>query len=105
MGKVTGFLELQRIKEAMEPAPSRAHHYREFILTLADDEASKQGARCMDCGSPFCQSGCPGHNIIPDGNDLVYRQQWRRGLHELHPPNNFPEVTGRIGPGPGDAAC
>ncbi len=105
MGKVTGFLELQRIKEAMEPAPSRVHHYREFILTLADDEASKQGARCMDCGIPFCQSGCPVHNIIPDWNDLVYLHQWREALDVLHSTNNFPEFTGRICPAPCEEAC
>ncbi len=105
MGKVTGFLELQRIKEAMEPAPSRVHHYREFILTLADADASLQGARCMDCGIPFCQSGCPVHNIIPDWNDLVYRHQWREALDVLHSTNNFPEFTGRICPAPCEEAC
>jgi glutamate synthase (NADPH/NADH) small chain len=105
MGKATGFLELQRIKEVMEPAPSRVHHYREFILTLADDEAAKQGARCMDCGIPFCQSGCPVHNIIPDWNDLVYLHQWRQALDVLHSTNNFPEFTGRICPAPCEAAC
>src|SRR5260221_774868 len=105
MGKVTGFLELQRIKEAMQPAQERVHHYREFILTLADDEASKQGARCMDCGIPFCQSGCPVHNIIPDWNDLVYQHQWREALDVLHSTNNFPEFTGRICPAPCEEAC
>ena len=79
MGKITGFIELQRIQEAALPAAERVQHYREFVLALADDEASKQGARCMDCGIPFCQSGCPVNNIIPDWNDLVYRQQWRDG--------------------------
>ncbi len=105
MGKVTGFLELQRIQEAMEPAALRVHHYREFIVTLADGEAAKQGARCMDCGIPFCQSGCPVHNIIPDWNDLVYRHQWRQALDVLHSTNNFPEFTGRICPAPCEAAC
>jgi glutamate synthase (NADPH/NADH) small chain len=105
MGKVTGFLELQRIKEAMEPAPARVHHYREFILTLADADASLQGARCMDCGIPFCQSGCPVHNIIPDWNDLVYQHQWRDALDVLHSTNNFPEFTGRICPAPCEEAC
>ncbi len=105
MGKVTGFLELQRIQEAMQPALERVRHYREFTLALADDAAAKQGARCMDCGIPFCQSGCPVHNIIPDWNDLVYRHQWRDALEVLHSTNNFPEFTGRVCPAPCEAAC
>ena len=105
MGKVTGFIELQRIKEATEPIARRVTHYREFILTLADDDASRQGARCMDCGIPFCQTGCPINNIIPDWNDLTYRQQWRSALEVLHSTNNFPEFTGRICPAPCEAAC
>ena len=80
-------------------------NYREFILALKDDEASKQGARCMDCGIPFCQTGCPVNNIIPDWNDLVYRQQWREALDVLHSTNNFPEFTGRVCPAPCEAAC
>jgi glutamate synthase (NADPH) small chain len=105
MGKVTGFLELQRIQEAMQPTAERVRHYREFTLALADDDAAKQGARCMDCGIPFCQSGCPVHNIIPDWNDLVYRHQWREALDVLHSTNNFPEFTGRVCPAPCEAAC
>jgi len=105
MGKVTGFLELQRIQEAAEPAPLRVRHYREFTLALADDDASTQGARCMDCGIPFCQTGCPVNNIIPDWNDLTYRQQWREALEVLHSTNNFPEFTGRVCPAPCEAAC
>ena len=105
MGKVTGFLELQRIREAMQPAAERVRHYREFTLALADDDAARQGARCMDCGIPFCQSGCPVHNIIPDWNDLVYRHQWRQALEVLHSTNNFPEFTGRVCPAPCEAAC
>jgi glutamate synthase (NADPH/NADH) small chain len=105
MGKVTGFLELQRIQEASEPAAQRVRHYREFVLALADDEAAKQGARCMDCGIPFCQSGCPVNNVIPDWNDLVYRRQWQRALEVLHSTNNFPEFTGRVCPAPCEAAC
>jgi glutamate synthase (NADPH/NADH) small chain len=105
MGKITGFLELQRIAEVAEPVQQRVHHYREFILTLADDAASKQGARCMDCGIPFCQTGCPVNNIIPDWNDLVYRHQWRQALEVLHSTNNFPEFTGRVCPAPCEAAC
>ncbi|HEY2816427.1 MAG TPA: glutamate synthase subunit beta [Casimicrobiaceae bacterium] len=105
MGKITGFIELQRIREATEPIPHRVTHYREFILTLADDDASRQGARCMDCGIPFCQTGCPVNNIIPDWNDLTYRRQWRVALDVLHSTNNFPEFTGRICPAPCEAAC
>lgn len=105
MGKITGFLELARIQEAAEPASERVHHYREFVLTLADADAAKQGARCMDCGIPFCQSGCPIHNIIPDWNDLVYRHQWQRALEVLHTTNNFPEFTGRVCPAPCEASC
>ena len=105
MGKITGFLELQRIQEVAEPANERVKHYREFIVALADDEATTQGARCMDCGIPFCQTGCPVNNIIPDWNDLVYRQQWQDALVVLHSTNNFPEFTGRVCPAPCEAAC
>jgi glutamate synthase (NADPH/NADH) small chain len=93
MGKITGFLELQRIAEAAQPTNERVRHYREFILALKDDEASRQGARCMDCAIPFCQTGCPVNNVIPDWNDLVYRHQWQRALEVLHSTNNFPEFT------------
>jgi len=105
MGKITGFLELTRIREAMEAPRERVRHYREFTLTLADDEAAKQGARCMDCGIPFCQTGCPINNIIPDWNDLVYRHQWQQALDVLHSTNNFPEFTGRICPAPCEESC
>jgi len=105
MGKVTGFLELQRIQEASEPVPLRVRHYREFIVPLTTDEAAKQGARCMDCGIPFCQTGCPVNNIIPDWNDLTYRHQWQQALEVLHSTNNFPEFTGRVCPAPCEAAC
>jgi len=105
MGKITGFLELQRITEAAQPSAERVRHYREFVITLQEDEAAKQGARCMDCGIPFCQSGCPVHNIIPDWNDLVYRHQWERALEVLHTTNNFPEFTGRVCPAPCEASC
>jgi glutamate synthase (NADPH/NADH) small chain len=105
MGKITGFMELRRIKEAVLPVEERVRHYREFILTLKDDEAAGQGARCMDCGIPFCQSGCPVNNIIPDWNDLVYRHEWRQALDVLHSTNNFPEFTGRVCPAPCEAAC
>ncbi|MCC7218904.1 MAG: glutamate synthase subunit beta [Burkholderiales bacterium] len=105
MGKITGFLELARIQEASEPPEKRIRHYREFVLALSDEAAAKQGARCMDCGIPFCQSGCPVSNIIPDWNDLVYRQQWKQALDVLHRTNNFPEFTGRVCPAPCEAAC
>ena len=105
MGKVTGFLEFERLQEAAEDARARVRHYREFVSHLSDDAASKQGARCMDCGIPFCQSGCPVNNIIPDWNDLVYRGNWKLALETLHSTNNFPEFTGRVCPAPCEAAC
>ncbi len=105
MGKVTGFLEFERLDESYEDAASRVHHYREFVLHLDDDAASRQGARCMDCGIPFCQNGCPINNIIPDWNDLVYRGNWRQAIDTLHSTNNFPEFTGRVCPAPCEAAC
>ena len=105
MGKITGFLEFARIAEASEPVATRVGHYREFVARLDDDQASRQGARCMDCGIPFCQSGCPVNNIIPDWNDLVYRGEWRRAIDNLHSTNNFPEFTGRVCPAPCEAAC
>ncbi len=105
MGKITGFLELQRIAEVAEPVQERVRHYREFVLTLTDPAAQMQGARCMDCGIPFCQTGCPVNNVIPDWNDLVYRHQWRQALDVLHSTNNFPEFTGRVCPAPCEAAC
>jgi glutamate synthase (NADPH/NADH) small chain len=105
MGKITGFLELQRIQEAAEPVAERLTHYREFVVALEDAQASRQGERCMDCGIPFCQSGCPISNVIPDWNDLVYRGQWQRALDVLHSTNNFPEFTGRVCPAPCEAAC
>jgi glutamate synthase (NADPH/NADH) small chain len=105
MGKITGFLEWQRIAEVTDPVRSRVRHFREFIHTLDDAAASKQGGRCMDCGIPFCQTGCPVNNIIPDWNDLVYRHQWKAALDVLHSTNNFPEFTGRICPAPCEAAC
>ena len=105
MGKVTGFLELERIAEVAQAPRERVRHYREFVLALKDDEASKQGARCMDCGIPFCQSGCPVSNVIPDWNDLVYRRRWRQALETLHSTNNFPEFTGRVCPAPCEASC
>ena len=105
MGKITGFLELQREEETYEAPQLRKKHYREFVMHLADDAAKKQGARCMDCGIPFCNNGCPVNNIIPDWNDLVFRGNYREALDVLHSTNNFPEFTGRICPAPCEAAC
>ena len=105
MGKITGFLELQRLSESAEPPQARLHHFREFVGHLSDPEAKQQGARCMDCGIPFCQSGCPVNNIIPDWNDLVYRGDWKHAIDVLHSTNNFPEFTGRVCPAPCEAAC
>jgi len=105
MGKVTGFLEFQRLSEAAESPRERVKHYREFVQHLPDTEASTQGARCMDCGIPFCMNGCPVNNIIPDWNDLVYKQDWKRALDVLHSTNNFPEFTGRVCPAPCEEAC
>ncbi len=105
MGKVTGFMEYQRLTEAAEPAVERVRHWKEFVGHLTDQEASVQGARCMDCGIPFCMQGCPVNNIIPDWNDLIYRQNWRQALDTLHSTNNFPEFTGRVCPAPCEAAC
>src|SRR6476620_11552899 len=105
MGKVTGFLEFQRLQEAAEPTTERTRHYKEFTVRLSDDQAKVQGARCMDCGIPFCNSSCPVNNIIPDWNDMVYRGTYREALDNLHSTNNFPEFTGRICPAPCEAGC
>lgn len=105
MGKPTGFLEFQRLSEIAEPVSSRLKHYHEFTAHLADGDAKLQAARCMDCGIPFCNSGCPVNNIIPDWNDLVYRGNLREALAVLHSTNNFPDFTGRICPAPCEAAC
>ena len=105
MGKVTGFLEYERLQEASEDKESRKKHYREFLLHLNDEQAGLQGDRCMDCGTPFCMSGCPVNNIIPDWNDLVYRGDWKLAIETLHSTNNFPEFTGRVCPAPCEEAC
>ena len=105
MGKVTGFLEFERLEEGYEPVAQRVKSYREFVVGLNAEQAKVQGARCMDCGTPFCNSGCPVNNIIPDFNDLVYRGDWRAAIDVLHSTNNFPEFTGRICPAPCEAAC
>ena len=105
MGKVTGFLDFPRLNEGYIAPSERIKNYKEFVMTLSDDEAKTQGARCMDCGIPFCNNGCPVNNIIPDWNDLVYKQDWMGALEVLHSTNNFPEFTSRICPAPCEAAC
>jgi len=105
VGKPTGFLEIERKDRGYEPIKERTRHYREFVIPLTDQDVARQGARCMDCGIPFCHEGCPVNNIIPDWNDLVYRGNWRTAIDVLHSTNNFPEFTGRICPAPCEAAC
>lgn len=105
MGKVTGFMEYGRLEEGYAPVQERVKNYKEFVIGLKSDEAKIQGARCMDCGTPFCNNGCPVNNIIPDFNDLVYRDDWKNAIEVLHSTNNFPEFTGRICPAPCEAAC
>src|SRR5690349_22933839 len=105
MGKITGFMEFQRQDESYLAPESRLKNYKEFVLKLTDDQAKVQGARCMDCGIPFCNTGCPVNNMIPDWNDLVYHSNYKAASDNLHSTNNFPEVTGRICPAPCEAAC
>ncbi len=105
MGKPTGFMEFDRLSEESLPVERRLTNYNEFVLHLTDDQAKTQAARCMDCGIPFCTSGCPINNIIPDWNDLVYRGNWEQAINVLHSTNNFPEFTGRLCPAPCEAAC
>jgi len=105
MGKVTGFMEYERLEEGYEPVQKRVKNYNEFVIGLKEDDAKIQSARCMDCGTPFCNNGCPVNNIIPDFNDLVYRGDWKNAIEVLHSTNNFPEFTGRICPAPCEAAC
>jgi len=105
MGKITGFMEFERVEEGYKPVPERLKHYKEFVVALSPEQAKTQSARCMDCGTPFCNSGCPVNNIIPDFNDLVFNNQWQNALTVLHSTNNFPEFTGRICPAPCEAAC
>jgi glutamate synthase (NADPH/NADH) small chain len=108
VGKVTGFLEFERLEEGYEPVPARVKNYKEFVIGLNTEQAKQQGARCMDCGTPFCNNGCPVNNIIPDFNDLVYKgrpEDWKNAIAVLHSTNNFPEFTGRICPAPCEAAC
>jgi len=105
MGKLTGFLEIERRDRPYEKTEARKKTWKEFVKPLPYPEVSQQAARCMDCGIPFCHQGCPVNNLIPDWNNLVYRDQWRSALETLHSTNNFPEFTGRICPAPCEAAC
>ena len=105
MGKITGFLEYERVEERSEPVPARLKTWKEFVITLDSAQARTQAARCMDCGTPFCNHGCPVNNLIPDFNDLVYHDDWHRAIEVLHQTNNFPEFTGRVCPAPCEAAC
>ncbi|MGV3651308.1 MAG: glutamate synthase subunit beta [Devosia sp.] len=105
MGKITGFLEIDRRDRKYAPAADRVRHYEEFVIPLGDAGTREQAARCMDCGVPYCHNGCPVNNQIPDWNDLVYRGDWLKALKNLHSTNNFPEFTGRICPAPCEASC
>jgi len=105
MGKPTGFLEIERHDRATEKPAERVHNYREFVRPLPNAEVASQAARCMDCGIPYCHNGCPVNNLIPDWNNLVYRDQWRAAVETLHSTNNFPEFTGRVCPAPCEASC
>ena len=105
MGQITGFMEFERLEEGYKPVAERVKHYKEFVIGLDDAKAKVQAARCMDCGTPFCNNGCPVNNIIPDFNDLVFNQDWKTAIEVLHSTNNFPEFTGRICPAPCEAAC
>ena len=105
MGKITGFMEFERLEEGYKPVPERLKNYKEFVIGLDDKQAAQQAARCMDCGTPFCNSGCPVNNIIPDFNEMVFRKDWENAIQTLHSTNNFPEFTGRICPAPCEAAC
>ena len=105
MGKITGFMEFERIEEGYKPVTERLKNYGEFVIGLTEEQSKTQAARCMDCGTPFCNSGCPVNNIIPDFNNLVFEGDWKNAIEVLHSTNNFPEFTGRICPAPCEAAC
>ena len=105
MGKVTGFLEIDRQDRKYKPASDRVRNFNEFIIPLGESQTRDQAARCMDCGIPFCHTGCPVNNQIPDWNDLVYKNDWKKALENLHSTNNFPEFTGRICPAPCESSC
>jgi len=105
MGKVTGFMEFDRLDRSYAPADERVKHYKEFVVPLSNNDIKRQSARCMDCGIPFCHNGCPVNNLIPDWNDLIYGENWKAALEALHSTNNFPEFTGRVCPAPCEASC
>ena len=105
MGKPTGFIEIERKKHPTRPVEERIQDWREVYLPYADNDLQSQGARCMDCGIPFCHQGCPLGNLIPDWNDLVYHDRWRTAIDRLHSTNNFPEFTGRLCPAPCEGSC
>ena len=105
MGKVTGFLEIDRQDRKYKSAADRIRHYNEFVIPLSEEATRDQAARCMNCGIPYCHNGCPVNNQIPDWNDLVYRGEWKEALRNLHSTNNFPEFTGRVCPAPCEASC
>ncbi len=105
MGKPTGFMEIARRDRSYAPTEQRLHHYDEFTVSMTEPEVCQQGARCMDCGIPYCHNGCPVNNIIPEWNDMVYQSDWHTALRILHSTNNFPEFTGRVCPAPCEAAC
>src|SRR5947209_19561854 len=105
MGDTKGFMKYDRQEYKKQPVPDRVKHFKEFIALPDDKELREQGARCMDCGVPFCQNGCPIGNIIPDWNDLVYKDRWQEAIERLHKTNNFPEFTGRICPAPCENSC
>ena len=105
MGHPTGFIDIKKLERTYENPDERVKHFREFLIPLENEKVAKQGARCMDCGIPYCHEGCPVNNLIPDWNDLVYKQEWKKALDTLHSTNNFPEFTGRICPAPCEASC
>jgi glutamate synthase (NADPH/NADH) small chain len=105
MGKITGFMEFERHDRSYRPVDERVKHWKEFVVPLSEKETKTQASRCMDCGIPYCHNGCPVNNQIPDWNDLVYHDQWRQALANLHSTNNFPEFTGRVCPAPCEASC
>ena len=105
MGKVTGFMEFDRLDRSYAPVDERIKHYKEFVVPLSNNDIKRQSARCMDCGIPFCHNGCPVNNLIPDWNDLIYGENWKAALEALHSTNNFPEFTGRVCPAPCEASC
>src|SRR5438876_1315038 len=105
MGKITGFIEIQREMPSRRPIEERLNDYREIYEHFPDKKLQQQAARCMDCGIPFCHKGCPLGNLIPDWNDLVYRDRWHAAIDRLHATNNFPEFTGRLCPAPCEGSC